>query len=132
MSEKGIKKLDKARKILEKGNEFLEDENYNKAIKNYVKAWDQIKKSLKDPHFKKMKIVDYEGVDFLDNTFDDIPDANLMDCADSGSDTICSARLKTDPDKSITYSFNCADEAQLDNERFENQLGFETTYQVSP
>jgi len=74
MSDKGIKKLDNAIKKFEKGNEFLEDDNYDKAIKNYVKAWDQIKKALKDPHVKKMKMIESETVGFLDNTFDNIPD----------------------------------------------------------
>jgi len=73
MSDKGLKKLDKAIDKFEKGNEFLEDDNYSKAIKNYIKSWDQIKKALKDPNFKKMKMVD-ERVGFLDNTFDNIPD----------------------------------------------------------
>jgi len=36
---------------------------------------DLIKKSLKDPHFKKMKIVELEGT--LDMNFDKIPDAYL-------------------------------------------------------
>ena len=75
MSDKGLKKLDKAIVKFEKGNEFLEDENYNKALKNYGKAWDQIKKALKDPHFKKMKIVELEGAGDL--SFDNIPDVYL-------------------------------------------------------
>ncbi len=75
MSKKGIKKLDKAINKFEKGNEFLEDDNYGKAIKNYVKAWDQIKKSLKDPNVKKMKMVEFEGSG--DFNFDGIPDVYL-------------------------------------------------------
>ena len=75
MSKKGMKKLDKAIKKYEKGNEFLDDDNYSKAIKKYIKSWDQIKKSLKDPNFKKMKIVELEGT--LDMNFDGIPDAYL-------------------------------------------------------
>ena len=75
MSDKGLKKLDKAIVKFEKGNEFLEDENYKKALKNYGKAWDQIKKALKDPHFKKMKIVELEGAGDL--SFDNIPDVYL-------------------------------------------------------
>ena len=77
MSEKGIKKIDKAIEKFEKGNELLDDEKYSKALKKYGKAWDQIKKALKDPHFKKMRIVELEGVGFLDNTFDNIPDVYL-------------------------------------------------------
>jgi len=73
MSEKGLKKLDKAINKFEKGNEFLEDDNYNEAIKNYIKSWDQIKKSLKDPHFKKMKMIELEGTgDFDKDGFDDV------------------------------------------------------------
>ena len=67
MSDKGLKKLDKAINKFEKGNEFLGDNNYSKAIKNYIKSWDQIKEALKDPHFKKMKMVDLEGFIDLDN-----------------------------------------------------------------
>jgi tetratricopeptide (TPR) repeat protein len=75
MSKKGIKKIDKAIEKFEKGNKFLEDEKYSQALKNYAKAWDQIKKSLKDPHFKKMRIVELEGV--ADMNFDNIPDVYL-------------------------------------------------------
>jgi len=75
MSKKGIKKLDKSIEKFEKGNEFLEDEKYSQALKNYSKAWDQIKKALKDPHFKKMKIIELEGVG--DMNFDNIPDVYL-------------------------------------------------------
>ncbi len=75
MSKKGMKKLDKAINKFEKGNEFLEDDNYSKAIKNYTKAWDHIKKALKDPNFKKMKIVELEGT--LDMNFDGVPDVYL-------------------------------------------------------
>jgi len=75
MSEKGIKKIDKAIEKFEKGNEFLEDKKYSQALKNYAKAWDQIKKALKDPHFKKMRIVELEGV--VDMNFDNIPDVYL-------------------------------------------------------
>ncbi|MGY5143639.1 MAG: hypothetical protein ACW9XH_04065 [Candidatus Nitrosopumilus sp. bin_32a] len=75
MSEKGIKKIEKAIEKLDKGNELLEDEKYSQALKNYAKAWDQIKKSLKDPHFKKMKIIELEGV--ADMNFDNIPDVYL-------------------------------------------------------
>lgn len=75
MSDKALKKLDKAIVKFEKGNEFLENENYEKALKYYGKAWDQIKKTLKDPHFKKMKIVELEGVGDLN--FDNIPDVYL-------------------------------------------------------
>ncbi|MFQ5783099.1 MAG: hypothetical protein ACE5GR_08640 [Nitrosopumilus sp.] len=75
MSKKGLKKLDKAINSLEKGEEFLEEEKYQKAIKNFIKSWDQIKKSLKDPNFKKMKMVELEGT--LDMNFDKIPDVYL-------------------------------------------------------
>ncbi len=75
MSKKGLKKLDKAMDKFEKDNEFLNDDNYSKAIKNYVKAWDKIKKSLKDPSFKKMKMIEFEGT--LDMNFDGIPDTYL-------------------------------------------------------
>lgn len=75
MSEKGIKKVDKAIEEFEKGNEFLEDGQYSQALKNYAKTWDQIKKALKDPHFKKMKIIELEGVG--DMNFDNVPDVYL-------------------------------------------------------
>ena len=66
MSEKGTKKLDKAIEKFEKGNKFLEDEKYSQALKNYAKAWDQIKKSLKDPNFKKLKLIHLEATADLD------------------------------------------------------------------
>ncbi len=75
MSEKGIKKIDNAVEKFEKGNELLDDEKYSKALKKYGKALDQIKKALKDPHFKKMQIIELEGV--ADMNFDDIPDVYL-------------------------------------------------------
>ena len=75
MSDKGIKKIDKDIEKFEKGNELLDDEKYSKALKKYGKAWDQIKKALKDPHFKKMRIIELEGV--ADMNFDDIPDVYL-------------------------------------------------------
>ncbi len=73
MSEKGLKKLDKAINKFEKGNKFLEDDNYNEAIKNYIKSWDQIKKSLKEPNVKKMKRVEFKGTgDFNWDGLDDV------------------------------------------------------------
>jgi len=75
MSKKGVKKLDKAIGKFEKGNEVLEDEKYSQALKKYSQAWDQIKKALRDPHFKKMKIVELEGA--ADMNFDNIPDVYL-------------------------------------------------------
>ena len=76
MSDKGIKKISKAIEKFEKGCESLEDGDYDDAIKNFKKAFNLIKKSLKDPHFKKMKMDD-ERVGFLDNTFDNIPDVYI-------------------------------------------------------
>ena len=75
MSKKGLKKLDKAISKFERGNESLEDDNYDKAIKNYVKALDQVKNAIKDPHVKKMKIVELEGSG--DMNFDGIDDVYL-------------------------------------------------------
>ena len=75
MSDKGIKKLNKAIEKFEKGSESLEDDDNDDAIENFKKALDLIKKSLKDPHFKKMKIVELEGT--LDMNFDKIPDVYL-------------------------------------------------------
>ena len=76
MSDKGTKKLNKAIAKFEKGCEELEDGDYDKAIKNFKKAWDLLKKAIKDPHFKKF-VVESEHAAFLDNTFDNIPDAYL-------------------------------------------------------
>jgi len=73
MSDKGLKKLDKAIDKFEKGNEFLEDENCREAIKNYAKSLVQIKNSLKDPNFKKMKMIEFEGTgDFNWDGLDDV------------------------------------------------------------
>ena len=51
MSEKGLKKIDIAKKKFEKGNDLLGQGDYSKALEKYKMAWDQIKKALKDPHF---------------------------------------------------------------------------------
>ncbi len=75
MSKKGLKKLDKATNNLEKGEDYLEDGKYVKAIKNFGKSWDQIKKALKDPHFKKLKLIHLEGTADLD--YDDDKDIYL-------------------------------------------------------
>ncbi|QLH04493.1 hypothetical protein C5F49_03545 [Nitrosopumilus oxyclinae] len=66
MSDKGVKKIEKAIEKIDKGNVLLEDEKYSQALKNYVKAWDQIKKALKDPNFKKLKLIHLEGSADLD------------------------------------------------------------------
>jgi len=75
MSEKGLKKLSKASDIFENAEEFLEEERYHIAVKKLGKSFDMIKKALKDPHFKKMEIVELEGVG--DMNFDGIPDVYL-------------------------------------------------------
>jgi tetratricopeptide (TPR) repeat protein len=75
MSEKGLKKLAKASNHFEKGEELLNEGKYVKANKYFEKAWDQIKKTLKDPHFKKLEIIELEGVG--DMNFDGIPDVYL-------------------------------------------------------
>jgi len=77
MSEKGNKKIVRATDMFEKGNDFLEKKDYRNAIENYEKSWEQIKKALKDPHFKKMKIVELEGSGDLDFDEDHIPDVYL-------------------------------------------------------
>ncbi|WP_299290743.1 hypothetical protein [Nitrosopumilus sp.] len=74
MGEKGLKKIEKATSNLEKGNEFLENEDYTKALKKFKKAWEQVKKSLKDPHFKQLKLIHLEGTDDLDNDDDELQD----------------------------------------------------------
>lgn len=66
LGEKSLKKIDKAEIVFEKGNELLDDDKYFKALKKYGKAWDQIRKVLKDPHFKKIRIVHLEGTADLD------------------------------------------------------------------
>lgn len=75
MSDKGLNKLNKAIEKFEEGSEALDEGDYDNAIKNFKKALDLIKKSLKDPHFKKMKIVELEGT--LDMNFDGSPDVYL-------------------------------------------------------
>ena len=66
LGEKATKKVDKAKIKFEKGNEHLEDDKYFDALTKYGKAWDQIRKALKDPHFKKVRLVHLEGVGDLD------------------------------------------------------------------
>lgn len=84
MSEKGLKKLDKAIQNFEEGDELLDDSDYDKAMKKFLKSWNLIKQSLKDPNVKKMKMVEFEGTG--DFNFDGIPDVYLklvdMDKAD--------------------------------------------------
>ncbi|MEX0863236.1 hypothetical protein [Nitrosopumilus sp.] len=75
MSDKGLNKLNKAIEKFEEGSKALDDGDYDNAIKNFKKSLDLIKKSLKDPHFKKMKIVEHEGT--LDMNFDGSPDVYL-------------------------------------------------------
>ena len=75
MSQKGLKKMEKAKLKFEKGNELLENDKYLDAIIKYSNSWKQVKLALKDPHFKKMRIVELEGV--ADMNFDNIPDVYL-------------------------------------------------------
>ena len=75
MSDKAIKKLNKAIGKFEKGCDELEEGDYKAAVKNFKKAWDLIKKATKDPHFKKMQMIELEGT--LDMNFDGVPDAYL-------------------------------------------------------
>jgi len=75
MSQKGLKKIEKAKLKFEKGNESLENEKYLDAITKYSNSWKQVKLALKDPHYKKIKLIELEGV--ADMNFDDIPDVYL-------------------------------------------------------
>jgi len=75
MSEKGLKKLDKAIQNFEQGDEFLDNSDYDKAMKKFLKSWDLIKQSLKDPNVKKMKMIEFEGIG--DFNFDGVPDVYL-------------------------------------------------------
>ena len=52
---KTIKKIESAQKKLEKGNSKIVKGDYEKAIKYFGNAWNEIEKALKVPHAKKMK-----------------------------------------------------------------------------
>lgn len=52
---KTIKKIEKAEKKLEKGDSKIVKGDYEKAIKYFGDAWNEIEKALKVPHAKKMK-----------------------------------------------------------------------------
>jgi len=52
---KTIKKIEKAQEKLEKGNSKRVKGDYEKAIKYFGDAWNEIEKALKVPHAKKMK-----------------------------------------------------------------------------
>jgi len=75
MSDKGIKKLSEAINEFEQGSELLEVDNYRMASTKFVKAMDQIKKSLKDPNIKKVEMVELEGTG--DFNFDGTTDVYL-------------------------------------------------------
>ncbi len=75
MSEKGVKKLDKAIQNFEEGDELLDNSDYDKAMKKFLKSWDLIRQSLKDPNVKKMKMIEFEGTG--DFNFDGVPDVYL-------------------------------------------------------
>lgn len=53
--EKTIKKIEKAQKKFEKGNSELIEKDFEKAVKYFGEAWNEIQKALKEPHAKKMK-----------------------------------------------------------------------------
>jgi len=84
MDGKGMEKLHVAIKLFEKGNEFAEEKNCPKAINSYAKSLDNIKKSLKEPNIKKMKMVELEGTG--DFNFDGIADVYLKVVNPSKSD----------------------------------------------
>lgn len=70
--EKTFKKIEKAQKEFEKGTSGLNNSDFKKAINHFEKAWQTIQNALKEPHAKKMKIVD-EGVgDISGDELDDI------------------------------------------------------------
>jgi len=71
--EKSIKKLGKAQKIFEKGNSELDNENFQKAVKHFGDAWNKTQKALKEPHAKKMKLVNEIIVTTLEQN-DDLND----------------------------------------------------------
>ena len=119
MSEKGMKKLDKAIEKFEEGNEFLEDEKYSKALKKYSKAWDQIKKSLKDPHFKKIKIVEFEGIGYMNS--DNIPDVYLK----------VSKSTKDNKPKSLEIKITNECVTEINNDDARMKIGLSTPVNLS-
>ncbi len=75
MSEKGVKKLNKAMEEFDEGLILMENTEYVKAIKKFEKSWSNVKDSFKEKHVKKMKMIEFEGTD--DFNFDGIPDVYL-------------------------------------------------------
>ena len=72
IDEKTIKKLEKSQEEFEEGNNELVNKEYHKAITHYEKTWDGIQKALKEPHAKKMKVVDESAGDLTGDGIDDI------------------------------------------------------------
>ena len=67
-----VKKIENAQKQLEKGNSDFDNEKFKKAIKHYDKALKKIQKALKEPHAKKMRIVDKGALDLSQDGIEDI------------------------------------------------------------
>ena len=70
--EKTVKKIEKAQKQFEKGNIDLDNKKFKKSIKHYDNSLKQIQKALKEPHAKKMKIIDEGALDLSQDGIEDI------------------------------------------------------------
>lgn len=77
MNDKNLKKFDSATNLFNSGNEFFIEHNYENAIKKYSKTWDQIKKIIKKPHIKKIKLVENEVSKNFDSHLNDLDDIYL-------------------------------------------------------
>lgn len=77
VDEKLVKKIEKAQKEFEKGNTEFENKNFKKAIKYYDNSLKQIEKALKEPHMKKMNLVELEGTLNFDWHINDLDDVYL-------------------------------------------------------
>ncbi|MHA7647030.1 hypothetical protein [Nitrosopumilus sp. S4] len=119
MSDKGIKKIEKAIMSFEEGSEFLENNDYEKAVNKFQKSLDLIKKSLKDPHVKKMKMIEFEGSG--DFNFDGIPDVHLK--------LIDLGKSKDDKKVHVKISSECVNGEIHDDAKM--KIGFSTPVSLS-
>lgn len=72
IDENTIKKIEKSQDEFEKGNSNLANNEYDEMIKHYGKSLSIIQKALKEPHAKKMKVIDEESGDLSGDDIDDI------------------------------------------------------------